>query len=174
MVISKKMQDAINKQINRELYSAYLYMAMAVHFDSENLPGFSHWMKIQVQEEFGHAMKFYGYVIERGGRIVMGEIEAPQNEWKSPLAVFEQVYAHEQKVTEMINGLLAVAREEKDAASEIFLQWFITEQIEEEASASENIEKIKMLIDAPGGLFMLDRELALRQISGGSGNGENN
>jgi len=162
MVISKKLQEALNNQINRELYSAYLYAAMAAYFESVSLRGFAHWMMEQAKEEVGHAMKLYEYLVERGGRVVLGALEAPPAEWKSPVDVFETTYEHEQKVTQMINDLVKLAREGNDYATEVFLQWFVSEQVEEEASVIEVLEKLKLVEDAPGGLFMLDRELGQR------------
>ncbi|MHC4488139.1 MAG: ferritin, partial [Planctomycetota bacterium] len=122
-MISKKMEKALNGQLNAELYSAYLYLSMAAYFESADLAGFANWMRVQVQEEQFHAMKFYDYIIERGGRVTLGSIQAPPSDWDSPLAVFEATLTHEQKVTGLINDLVDVARGEKDNASEIFLQW---------------------------------------------------
>lgn len=160
-MISKEMQKAINRQLNRELYSAYLYLAMAAYFDSINLKGFANWMRVQAQEEVMHAMKFYNYLFERGGRAIMQDIEAPPSEWKSPLAVFEHTYEHEQKVTGLINDLVNMSMSEKDHATYNFLQWFVSEQVEEESSADEVVQKLKLVGDG-GGLFMLDRELGQR------------
>jgi ferritin len=161
-MLSGKMEAAINKQINAELYSGYLYLSMAAHFESVSLPGFAHWMRAQAQEELFHAVKFFDYVCERGGRATLGAIEAPPAEWESPLAVFEAAYAHEQKVTGMINDLVNLAIEEKDHASNNFLQWYVAEQVEEEASADEVVQKLKLAGKEGGGLFMLDRELGQR------------
>jgi ferritin len=163
MVIKEKMQKAINKQINAELYSSYLYLAMAAHFEANNLLGFAHWLKLQAAEENTHGMKFYAYVLERGGKVVLTEIAAPPLEWKTLLAGFEAVYAHELKVTGLINDLLKLAKEEGDAATELMLQWFIDEQVEEEAHAALIVEKLKMIKDAPQGLLMLDKELGERK-----------
>ncbi|MFH0826268.1 MAG: ferritin [Candidatus Omnitrophota bacterium] len=163
MVIKEKMQKAINKQINAELYSSYLYLAMAAHFEANNLLGFAKWLKMQASEENTHGMKFFEYVLERGGRVTLAEIAAPASEWKSPLAAFEAVYAHELKVTGLINDLLKLAKEEQDSASELMLQWFIDEQVEEETNASLIVEKLKMIKDAPQGLLMLDKELGERK-----------
>ncbi|MBP7216485.1 MAG: ferritin [Candidatus Omnitrophica bacterium] len=163
MVIKEKVVKAINKQINAELYSSYLYLAMAAHFESLNWRGFAQWMKVQAREENAHAMKFFEYVIERGGNVVLTAIDAPKADWKSPLAVFEEVYAHELKVTTLINGLLKIARQEDDAATEVLLQWFITEQVEEEASAALIVEQLKRIKDSMNGLFMLDHELGERK-----------
>ncbi len=161
-MIKEKIQDALNEQINAELYSSYLYLSMSAYFESINLKGFASWMRVQTQEELVHAMKFYDYLIERGGKVVLSSIESPPTEWPSPLAVFEQAYQHEQKVTGLINELVDLAIAEKDHATNIILQWFVSEQVEEEASADEVVQKIKLMGDARGGIFMLDRELAQR------------
>jgi ferritin len=161
-MLNKKMEKALNGQINAELYSSYLYLAMSAYFASTGLGGFSRWMQAQAQEELIHAMKFYHYVHERGGRVTLGAVEAPTSKWKSPLAVFQATYAHEQKVTGLINSLVDLAVEEKDHATNSFLQWFVTEQVEEEASADEIANKLRLVADAPGGLFMLDQELGSR------------
>jgi ferritin len=157
------MAKAINKQINAELYSSYLYLAMAAYFEANNWLGFAQWMKVQSKEENSHAMKFYEYLVERGGRVILSDIEAPAKEWKSPLDVFEAVYAHEVKVTALINDLLKVAREEGDAATESMLKWFIDEQVEEEANAMLTLEKLKLIKDSVNGLLMLDHELGERK-----------
>jgi len=161
-MISKKMEKALNDQINAEFYSAYLYLSMEAYFESKNLPGFANWMRVQTQEEVVHAMKMYDYLIERGGRVVLNSIAEPQTEWKSPLVVFEAAYKHEQKVTGLINGLVDLSIKEKDHAANMFLQWFVNEQVEEEKSADEIVQKLKLMADAPGGMYMLDNELAQR------------
>jgi ferritin len=161
-MINKKMLDAFNGQINAELYSAYLYLSMAAHFKSANLPGFANWMTVQTQEEVMHAMKFYNYVLSRGGKVKLTAIDGPPVNWKSPLEVFEHVYEHEQKVTGLINGLMNLAIAEKDHAANTFLQWFVNEQVEEEANADALVRQLKMAKDAPGAIFMIDRELAKR------------
>jgi ferritin len=163
MIIKEKLQKAINKQINAELYSSYLYLGMAAYFEESNWLGFAHWMKAQSAEENAHAMKFYGYLFERGGRAVLSGIEAPQGEWKSPLAAFEAAYAHELKVTALINDLLKLAKDENDTATEMMLQWFIKEQVEEEANAMLIVEKLKLIKDSVQGLFVLDKELGERK-----------
>lgn len=161
-MINEKMQPALNKQINEEMFSAYLYLQMSAWFRSINLSGFANWMHVQSQEEMVHAMKLYDFINDRGGKVALLAIEAPQAEWESPLAAFEAAYAHEQHITGCIDDLVALARRNKDNATEIFLQWYVTEQIEEEASADEIVQKLKLMADAPGGLFMLDAELAGR------------
>jgi len=161
-MISKKMEDALNEQVNAELYSAYLYLSMESYFKSQNLNGFANWMRVQTQEEITHAMKIYEFIDERGGRITLKAIDGPDTEWDSPLEVFKAVYEHEQKVTSLINDLVNLAIEEKDHATNTFLQWFVNEQVEEEASADQVVQQLKMMEKAPGGLFLLDRELAQR------------
>lgn len=161
-MIKEKLQDAINEQINKELYSAYLYASMAAYFESVNLKGFANWMSIQRQEEEAHAFRFYKFVNERGGRVIFKAIDTPPSEWSSPLKVFEEVYKHEQFVTSLINDLVDLAQQEKDHAMYNYLQWFIDEQVEEEASADEIVQQLKMVGDNAGALFMLDRELGQR------------
>ena len=161
-MIKKKVADKINAQINAELYSAYLYYSMAAYFESMSLKGFSHWMKAQALEEMNHANIFATFLTERGGRVLLKAIDAPQTEWKSPLACFEAVYTHEQHVTDLINKLMALATAETDYATANKLQWFIGEQVEEEASADEVVQKLKLVDKTEGGLFLLDIELAKR------------
>ena len=161
-MISKKVQDALNRQCNREMYSAYLYLSMSAYFQSLNLKGFANWMRVQTQEEMVHAMKFYDHINERNGRVTLQPVDGPPTEWASPLAVFEAAYKHEQNVTGLINDLVSLAVSEKDNATNIFLQWFVTEQVEEEASADEIVQQLKLIGDDANGLFMLDRELAQR------------
>jgi ferritin len=161
-MIGKKLEQALNEQVNAEMYSAYLYLSMESFFKSLNLNGFATWMRAQTQEEMMHAMKIYDFIIERGGRVLLKPIEGPQTKWESPLAVFEAVSKHEQKVTSLINNLVDLAIEEKDHATNSFLQWFVNEQVEEEASADEVVQQLKMMEKAPGGMFMLDRELGQR------------
>ena len=161
-MISKKMQEALNTQVNAELYSAYLYLSMEAYFQSQNLLGFASWMRVQTQEELTHAMKIYDFLNERGGRVILKSITEPQAEWQSPLAVFEAAYKHEQKVTGLINDLVNLALDEKDHATNSFLQWFVNEQVEEESSADEVVQKIKMVDKAPGAMFMIDKELGQR------------
>jgi ferritin len=166
------MEKALNEQINAEMYSAYLYLSMESYFRSLDLSGFANWMRVQVQEELMHAMKMYDFVDARGGRIILKAIAAPEAEWKSPLAVFEATYKHEQKVTGLINDLVSLAIKEKDHATNTFLQWFVNEQVEEESSADKIIQQMKMMKDAPGGMFMLDRELGQRVFTPPATTGE--
>jgi ferritin len=162
-MLSDRMEKALNGQVNAELYSSYLYLSMNAYFKSVNLDGFANWMYAQAQEELMHAMKFYDFINQRGGRTLLAAIEAPPDQWDSPLAVFEDTLKHEKKVTGLINGLVDIAMEERDHATQIFLQWFVTEQIEEEESVGNVLEQLKLLGDAKHGLFMMDRELATRQ-----------
>jgi ferritin len=162
-MIGKKMLDALNEQINAELYSSYLYLAMAADFEAKNLKGFAKWMEVQAKEEAGHAKKFYDFLVDRGGRVALKVIAAPPAEWKSPLAAFEEAYAHEQKVTGLIHKLAELAAAEKDHAAAVMLQWFVTEQVEEEANASEIVEKLKLVKDSAQGLFMMDSLLGQRK-----------
>jgi len=157
-----KILEEMNKQINEELFSGYLYYSMSAHFESVGLPGFAHWMRTQALEEQEHAHRFYNYINERGGDVKLQAIEAPQTEWSSPLQIFEAAYKHEQHITGRINKLVEIAQEEKDHASVNFLQWFVAEQVEEEASADEVVQRLKLVEDSKGGLFMIDREMAQR------------
>ncbi|GAB6060902.1 ferritin [Desulfonatronum parangueonense] len=161
-MLTRKIEDALNDQVNAELYSSYLYLAMSAHFSEQNLEGFAHWMNMQAQEELAHAMKFYAFINERGGRITLKAIEAPPVSWESPQSVFEAVLEHEQKVTSLINNLVDLAISEKDHATNIFLQWFVTEQVEEEASVNSVLQKLKLMGENSGGLFMIDQELSTR------------
>ena len=162
-MLSSKMQEALNKQLNAELYSSYLYLAMAAHFESVNLPGMAHWVRVQAEEEKGHAMRFFDHIVERNGRVRLAAVEAPPAEWAGALAVFQAVYEHEQKVTAMIHDLVKLAQAESDAATGISLQWFVTEQVEEEKQADGVVQKLKMVKEAPHGLLIMDRELGQRQ-----------
>ena len=152
----------MNDQMNFEAYSAYIYMSMAAYFDSTDLTGFSSWMKVQFREEMFHASKFYDFINERGGRVVLATIDAPQIEWDSPLAAFENALEHERIVTGRINDMVSAAMEAKDHATANFLQWFVAEQVEEEASVDAVIQRLKLAASAPGALFMLDGELGQR------------
>lgn len=161
-MLSKKMEDALNQQINAEMYSAYLYFSMSAYFTSLNLDGFANWTKVQAQEEMTHAVRFYNFVNQSGGRPIMKTIDAPPSEWPSPLEVMKNVLAHERKVTGLINDLTALAESEKDYASRAELQFFITEQVEEEANADAIVKKLTLIKDSTDALFMIDRELATR------------
>jgi ferritin len=164
-MISQKMNDAINTQIAAEFYSAHLYLGMAAYLESIDLPGFANWMRVQYQEERFHAEKFFDHIIERDGRAVLRPFDAPPLEWKSALDAFEEAYKHEQKVTSLINNLVDIASAEKDHASYSFLQWYVNEQVEEEASVKTIVQQLKLLGDSRGGLFMMDRELGTRTFT---------
>lgn len=166
-MIAKEIEQRLNDQMNFEMYSANIYLGMAAYLESLNLGGFANWMKIQYQEEMVHCMKFYDYLNERGGRAVFGAMDAPPEEWDSPLAAFENALEHERVVTGRINDLVARAAEAKDHATFNFLQWFVAEQVEEEAGVEDIIQKLKMVDGAPGGMFVLDRELGARTLEGG-------
>lgn len=161
-MINDKVERKINEQINAELYSAYLYLSMSAYCQSINLAGFANWMYVQYQEETSHAMKFYRYLNERGGKVVLAAIDKPQTEWKNVVDVFKNVYEHEQKVTGLINALVDTATAEKDHATVNMLQWFVAEQVEEEANASELVAQLELIEGKGPALLMLDRELKQR------------
>lgn len=161
-MISEKMQAAFLDQINKELYSEYLYLSMKAYFLHHNLTGFANWMDVQVQEEHAHAMGMYDYVIERGGCVTLEAIDKPENNWESPLDAFRAVLKHEEFVTSRINALMDVAEEEKDRAALIFLNWYLKEQVEEEANVGGVLAQLEMINDDKSGLFALDKELATR------------
>ncbi|MFH1185680.1 MAG: ferritin [Chloroflexota bacterium] len=161
-MIGKAMQDAINEQINKELYSSYLYLSMAAYFEDKNLPGFAKWMHMQEGEEREHAMKLYGFLVDRGGRVALKPIAAPESDWKSPLEVFKQVAAHEAAVTASIHGLYEAALKEKDYPAQALLQWFITEQVEEEKNAAEVVSQLEMVEARGTAVLMLDHRLGKR------------
>jgi ferritin len=161
-MISHQIQDAFNDQLNAEVYSAYLYLSMSAYFESMNLKGFANWMRCQAQEEMIHAMKFYSFLHDRGGRVVLSAIEDPPVNWDSPLGAFEDAYGHEQKVTGLINNLVDLAMQERDHSAGAFLQWFVTEQVEEEASADAVVQRLKLAGGQGAALFMIDAELATR------------
>ncbi|NUQ85123.1 MAG: ferritin [Anaerolineales bacterium] len=162
-MIGKAMEDAMNEQINKELFSSYLYLSMAAYFEAKNLPGFAHWMRMQADEEREHAMKFYDFILDRGGRVELKAIEAPKTDWNSNLEVAEEVAAHEAKVTASINALYELALKEKDYAAQVMLQWFITEQIEEEKSAAEIVADLKLIEERGTAVLMLDHRLGKRK-----------
>jgi ferritin len=161
-MIGKAMQDAMNEQINKELFSSYLYLSMAAHFESKNLAGFAHWLRIQEAEEREHAMKFYEFIIERGGQVMLKAIEAPATEWNSNLELFREVAAHEAKVTASINALYELALAEKDYPAQVMLQWFINEQVEEEKNAAELVANLELIEERGTAVLMLDHRLAKR------------
>jgi ferritin len=157
------MQDAINDQINHELYSAYLYLSMAAHFEAQNLSGFAHWLQIQYKEETGHALKFYKYLFDRGGVVTLKAIAQPPTKFTKPLDIFKQVLEHEQKVTGLINKLYELALGEKDYPTQSMLQWFINEQVEEEKNATDIINMLEMAGDSPISLMMANQQLGARK-----------
>jgi len=161
-MMKAKIQKAFNKHLNAESFSAHLYMSMSAYFDSVNMKGMANWMRLQADEESMHARKFFDYILSRGGKVNLDKIDAPQIEWKSPLDAFESAYEHEKLITAKINGLVDLSLAESDHASNAFLQWFVTEQVEEEESVSEIVDQLKLVGDAPGALFMLDKELNQR------------
>ncbi len=161
-MLKEKVEAALNNQINKELYSSYLYLSMAAFFESQNFSGFANWMKIQSQEEYGHAMKIYNYILDRDGNVNLQKIEAPKGKWKSHLEAFEDALKHEQKVSKSIYDLVELSFSEKDHATNTFLQWFVNEQVEEESTSLKINERLKLTGDNKGALFMLDRELGMR------------
>nr|WP_319776171.1 ferritin [uncultured Sphaerochaeta sp.] len=162
---SENMLKQLNAQINAELYSSYLYLAMSAYFEEKNLSGCAQWMALQSQEEYTHAMKFYHYVNEINGRVILEAIEKPDFEWDSAKSVFEATLTHEKHVTSLINKLVDLALEERDHATNNFLSFFVGEQVEEESVASGILEKFKMIGDSLQGLYLLDKELGGRQAT---------
>ena len=163
MKIKPKLYKALNKQVNVEFNAFYSYLSMAAYFESHHMPGFTQWYKVQSNEEFKHAMKIYEYIIARGEKVVLTAIEAPETQWKSFLSVFEAAYAQEVKVSTLINELMDMAKSEGDHATEIMLQWFVTEQVEEEDMANSNVERFKFIKNNTEGIETLDRELGGRK-----------
>jgi len=161
-MISKKIQEALNKQINAEFYSSYFYLSMSAYFEAKDLQGFAKWFRMQADEEYAHAMKIFDYVYQIGGEVMLQKIDGPKTGWDSFLEVFKDTFEHEQKVTKSINTLVDLAQKEKDHATVNFLQWFVSEQVEEEATAQMNVKKMEMIGDSKSGLFMLDNELGSR------------
>jgi len=168
-MLSDKMKDALNDQINAELYSAYIYLSMSAYFEDNNLAGAANWMRIQAQEELGHAMKFFTYINDRHSRITLKPIEGPPAEWKSILDAFEEAFKHEQYISGRIHKLADVATKESDHATLSFLKWFIDEQVEEEASVDEIVQQLKLVGEKGQGLYMIDRELATRVFTPAAG-----
>ncbi len=162
-MFTEKMQKALNRQLNEELHSAYLYLSMAAHLESMSLPGLARWLEVQAKEEVGHGMRLYQHINQRRGRVELLPIASVPSEWKTPLAIFEETLEHEQVVTRAIHHLVTQANEEKDYATATMLQAFVTEQVEEEATAAQLVESFKMVGDSPQGLFLLDRELGRRE-----------
>jgi ferritin len=161
-MVSKAMAAAINRQINAELYSSYLYLSMSAYATNIGMKGTAHWLFVQAQEEATHAMRFYSYLNDQGAHALMDAIAKPPTEFKSVLDVFENVLKHEKHVTALIHGLVDLAAKEKDPATAVMLQWFVTEQVEEESNATEIVGKLKLAGNNGGGLFMIDKDLAAR------------
>ena len=164
-MISSKVERTLNDQIRDEFYSSYVYLSMAAQLESMNLKGFAHWMQVQAEEETKHGMKIYGHVNERRGKVILQPIKAPPSQWKSAKEMFTEAYKHEQKVTQSINKIVELARTEKDNATEVFLQWFVNEQVEEEATTNEITQKLQIIGDNGPALVMLDAELGKRAAS---------
>lgn len=161
-MINKRVEEAFNIQINAELYSAYLYLSMAAYFEAQNLPGFANWMRVQFQEEQFHAFKMFNFVNERGGRVILTKIDGPKVEWENVVDVYEEVLAHEQHVTSLINNIMDIAIDERDHATKSFLNWFIDEQVEEESTAEAIISELKLIDGKGNGILMMDREFRAR------------
>jgi ferritin len=164
-MLSEKMTNELNEQVNREMYSAYLYMAMSSYSDSIGLKGFANWFMVQFHEEMFHAMKIYEYIQRQGEQPVLKAIDTPPSRFETALDMFEKTLEHEQFVTKSINNLMDLAIEEKDHATRIFLQWYVTEQVEEEENDNDIISQLKLIGDNPQGLMMLDRELGQRMTN---------
>lgn len=164
-MLSKKLEAALNAQINAEFWSAYLYLSMSAHFAADGKPGFANWFEIQFKEEQDHAMKFFKYVVDRGGKVELKPIDKVTLSWNSPLTAFKDTLEHEQKVTAMINNLVSLAKEENDYATESMLKWFVDEQVEEEATAQSYIDALNMIKDNGFGIYTLDKELQGRAYS---------
>lgn len=165
-MISDKMLKALNKHLNEEMYSSYLYLSMAAYFESKNLKGFASWMKVQSQEEYMHAMKFYEFINSVNGRVTLIQINEPKTNWKTIMEVWKDTLEHEKKITSLIHKLVDHAMQEKDYATNNFLQWFVTEQVEEVTTVEDIISKLELIGDNKSGLYMLDRELGSRAASG--------
>jgi len=164
-MLSQKMRQTLNEQINREMYSAYLYLSMSAHAQDIGLPGFANWFMVQYKEETEHAMRIYNYIIEQGGKVELKAIDEPLSEFKDPMDMFKKTLKHEQFITKSINDLVDLAVKEKDHATQIFLQWFVTEQVEEEANDNDIIAKLELAGGKGNGLFMIDKELAQRTFT---------
>lgn len=162
-MISKKIQDKLNDQLNKELFSSYLYLYMSAHCRSISLDGCAHWLRLQADEEREHAMKFFDYIEEQQGTVVLGSIAEPRGKFRSVQEVFEKVLEHEKYVTKSINQIMEFAVQEKDFATQNFLQWFIKEQVEEESSAQQALDRFKLAGDSMGAVLQLDRELSKRK-----------
>ncbi|MHC4441522.1 MAG: ferritin [Planctomycetota bacterium] len=162
-MITKTVLNALNEQIQKEFASAYLYLSMATHFEHENLPGFAHWMKVQAKEEMGHGMRIFDYINDRGGRVILGAIEKPPVDFGSPIEIFQQTLDHEKKVTASINALYELAIKENDYPTQVHLQWFINEQVEEEKSADTILQQLKTVEDGKYSLIIMEHQLSKRE-----------
>jgi ferritin len=160
-----KVEQALNEQIHAEFFSFYLYLSVSAYFSAQHLDGFAHWMRIQAQEEFGHAMKLFDFLNERGGSVELAALDAPQRKWDSPAAAFKAVLDHERHISARINELVNLASSVKDHATTVVLHWYVNEQVEEEATADTLFHQVEMMQGSPHGLLMLDRELAQRTLS---------
>ncbi len=162
-MVNEAMEEALNKQLNAELYSGYLYLSMAAYFEENDFDGFCHYMKIQAFEELDHAMRFYNYILRRGAKVTLTEIEAPQTEWEGIIPAFEHVLEHEKFVSSLINDLVDLSISQKDHATNNFLQWYVEEQVEEEENAMENLAKVKLANGNPEVLYKINEELGQRE-----------
>ena len=167
-MLKERVEDKLNSQMNAELYSAYLYFSMAAYFESINLKGFANWVQVQAQEELTHVLRVFNYVNDKGGRAKMAAVDAPPDAWDSPLAVVQKVYEHECSVSELINECVSLAIGENDYSTHTFLQWFVAEQVEEEAAADDILQKLKLIGDNSSGLYLLDSELGSRRLDPGA------
>jgi|SRR5690554_823650 len=165
-MIKDNVLKALNKQLNEELYSSYAYLAMSAHFSSLSLDGFAHWFKLQSQEEYGHAMKILQYILDRNGKVSLMKIDPPKEEWKTPQAVFKEAFDQEVFVSKSINEIVDLSLKEKDYATNNFMQWFVSEQVEEESTASKLLDRINLVGDNKNGLLLLDKELGMRASAG--------
>lgn len=162
MGLSQTVQEAMNEQLKHEFDSAYIYLSMAAYCESASLPGFAHWLGAQAREEVAHALKFYTFIHDRGGQVQLRALDQPPVDFASPLAIFEGALAHERKISGLINQLYGLAAREQDYASQAFLQWFVTEQVEEEKITSQVVERLKLAGDSKHALLLIDRELGER------------
>ncbi|MFC2143617.1 ferritin [Candidatus Aenigmatarchaeota archaeon] len=161
-MMDKKLLEKLNEQVVHEFYSSYLYLSMAAYFENKSLKGFAHWMRLQAQEENAHAMKIFNFILERGENVELGAIKKPKTSWASTIDVIRETLAHEKSVTGLINSLVEMSKKANDNATQIFLNWFVTEQIEEESNASEILDRLTLVGEKGEGIFMIDRELAQR------------
>jgi ferritin len=164
-MINKKIQDAINRQVNLEQYSAQLYRAMSAHCQGKSFRGFAHWLNVQAQEETAHAMKLVTFLLDRGGRLELGPIAAPPVEFGTVTQVFERILEHEKSITTSIAALFELSRAEKDYASEITLQWYVTEQVEEEANVGQIVDQLHAVGEQGGGIWYLDSKMGKREVT---------